>query len=365
MTSHSVAFTVPGVRVNVGGGSGNFNANGVPGVSNLFTLDGADNMDPFNNLNNSGASNNTLGQNQIAEAAVVLNAYSPQYGRMAGAQVNWISKSGTNTFHGNLFYNYNGDIMNANDFFKNLAGARRPRSDANQFGASLGGPVIKNKTFFFADFESLRYVLPASGFVDIPSPQFQSYTLAHIPAADTALYQKIFNLYNTAPGSGSAVAVANGTSPLQDSNGHLGCGTATFAGTVYAPGQIFGVNVPCASAFETNVNEINNESFFTARVDHELTDKQKLNFRYTYDWGLQATGPSVVNPVFNSQSTQPQHQGSLTYTYVITPTVVNNFIGSASWYSAIFGVADFAAAQAALPVRLTFADGGSNGFGFQ
>src|SRR5579875_55071 len=175
----TVAFTVPGVRVNVGGGSGNFNANGIPGVSNLFTLDGADNMDPFNNLNNSGASNNTLGQNQISEAAVVLNAYSPQYGRMAGAQVNWISKSGTNSFHGNLFYNYNGDIMNANDFFKNLAGNPRPRSDANQFGASLGGPIIKNKTFFFVDFESLRYVLPAAGFVSIPSPQFQSYTLAH------------------------------------------------------------------------------------------------------------------------------------------------------------------------------------------
>ena len=357
----TVAFTVPGVRVNVGGGSGNFNANGVPGVSNLFTLDGADYMDPYNNLNDSGASNNTLGQNQISEAAVVLNAYSPQYGRMAGAQVNWISKSGTNSFHGNLFYDYNGDIMNANDFFKNAAGAPRPRSDANQFGASLGGPIWKNKTFFFVDYESLRYVLPASGIVSIPSPQFQNYTLAHIPAADVALYKQLFGLFNSAPGVGNAVSVTNGNGPLQDANGHLGCGNATFPGTVYQGNQIFGVNTACADAFETNVNELNNESYFTARVDHSLTDQQKLSFRYTYDWGLQATGPSVINPIFNSQSTQPQDLGALTYTYVITPNLVNNFIGSVLWYSAIFGVADFSKAESTLPVRFLFDDGGANG----
>lgn len=90
----TVAFTVPGVRMNVGGGSGNFNANGIPMTSVLFTINGADVMDPYNNLNNSGASNNLLGANEVAEAAVVLNAYSPQYGRMAAAQVNIVGKAG-------------------------------------------------------------------------------------------------------------------------------------------------------------------------------------------------------------------------------------------------------------------------------
>ena len=130
----TLAMTVPGVRVNITGGSGNMNANGIPGASVLFTLNGPDEMDPYNNMNNSGASNNLLGANEVAEAAVVLNAYSPQYGRMAGAQVNLIGKSGTNAFHGNAFYNFNAQFLNANDFFNNSTGTPRGRSDSHQFG---------------------------------------------------------------------------------------------------------------------------------------------------------------------------------------------------------------------------------------
>ena len=78
------------------------------------------------------------------------------------------------------------------------------------------------------------------------------------------------------------------------------------------------------------------------RGDYNITDKQKISARYNYDWGIQATGPSFINPAFNSQSNQPSDQGQLTYTYAISPTLVNNFIGSGSWYTAIFGVADFA-----------------------
>src|SRR5579864_2026503 len=178
----TLAMTVPGVRVAVKGGTGNMNANGVPGSSILFTLNGADVMDPYNNLNNSGASNNLLGANEIAEAAVVLNAYSAQYGRMAGGQENLVGKSGTNSFHGNLDYNYNDAIFNANSFFKNSAGTPRGRADSNQYGGAVGGPIKRNKTFFFFDAEGLRYALPSSSLVSIPSQQLQQYTLAHIPA---------------------------------------------------------------------------------------------------------------------------------------------------------------------------------------
>ena len=125
----TLAMTTPGVRVNVTGGSGNMNANGIPGSSILFTLNGTDEMDPANNLNNSGASNNLLGGNEAGEVAVVLNAYSPQYGRMAGAQVNMVGMTGSNRFHGNLFYNFNWEQLNANSFFNNASNTRRGRSD--------------------------------------------------------------------------------------------------------------------------------------------------------------------------------------------------------------------------------------------
>lgn len=363
----TVAFTVPGVVVNIGGtGSGSFNVNGIPGTSVVYAINGADFMDPYSNNNNSGASNNLLGANEVAEAAVILNAYSAQYGRMAGGQVNYITKSGTNSFHGNAIYNYNGDLLNANDFFKNASNTPRPHSVANQYSASVGGPVIKNKTFFFFNTEGLRYVLPASAIVSVPTPQFQSYILSHIPAASVPIYQDAFNLFNHAPGIERAVPVTTGNGLLQDSSGHLGCQTTgTFARTPAGNGgQIFGVNTPCALAFGTNVNQVNTEQIIEIRGDQNISDKQKLSARYKYDWGLQASGPSVLSPVFNRQSYQPSSNGQLTHTYIFTPNLVNIFVGSGMYYRPITGVPNFQTALSAMPIQFAFADGGANGGGF-
>jgi hypothetical protein len=362
----TIAYTVPGVIQ--GKGSDTFITNGIPGAANLFTLNGADDMDPYLNINNSGASNNLLGANEVAEASVVLNAFSADYGRMAGAQVNYVGKTGTNSFHGNLFHNYNDKIFNANSWSNNRAGLEEPRSDSHNFGGSFGGPIKKNKLFFFFNYESLQYALPTSGVVRMPSPQMQAYALAHVDPAADALYQDAFSLWNGASGAKNAAPVTNGTGPLQDSNNHLGCGTGTFwnAGIQAPGGGVFGTTVPCTFAFAENASEINKESLVTLRGDYNLTDKQKLSARYNYDWGIQATGPSFISPVFNSQSVQPSHQGQLTYTYAITPTLVNNFIGSGSWYTAIFGVADFSKTTALMPESISVGDAGwtSVGAGF-
>jgi hypothetical protein len=360
----TLAMTVPGIRVNVTGGTSNMNANGIPGASILFTLNGMDENDPANNFNNSGASNNLLGANEAGEVAVVLNAYSPQYGRMAGAQVNIVGISGSNQFHGNLFYNYNEQDLNANSFFNNTTGTRRGRSDAHQFGGRVGGPVWKNKVFFFFDDENLRYVLPAAGVVSLPSPQLQAYALAHAPSASLPLYQDYFNLLAGSPGLNRAVPVTNGTGQLQDGNGHLGCGTGTFTNTPTGAGGIFGVNTPCAVAFGINDTELNTEQLYTIRVDYNLSNANKLFFRFNHDFGVQATGTSPVNPLFNAISVQPQYQGSVNDTYVITPTLVNNFVGSVIWYSALFGVQDFAKTTALMPEEIGINDGGANGGGF-
>jgi len=138
---------------------------------------------------------------------------------------------------------------------------------------------------------------------------------------------------------------------LQDGNKHLGCGTGTFYNAnIQAPGGgVFGTSAPCTSAFAENASETNKESLITIRGDYNINDKQKISARYNYDWGLQATGPSLINPVFNQQSNQPSDQGQLTYTYVISPTLVNNFIGSGSWYTAIFGYADLQKALSLMP----------------
>ncbi len=139
----NIAYTAPGVLVNITGGYGNFEVNGLPATSNLFTVNGENDMDPYFNINNSGASNLTIGQNELQEATVIANPYGGQYGQLSGAQVSYVTMSGTNQFHGNAAYWWNGRLMNSLDWFSNYYGNPKPFSNANQWAARVGGPIRK------------------------------------------------------------------------------------------------------------------------------------------------------------------------------------------------------------------------------
>src|ERR1700722_11251299 len=151
-----VAQTAAGSVMNNGMGFGNFASFGVSASSNLFTLNGMYDNDPFLNLNNSGATNLLLGNNEVQEATVVTNGYSGQYGGFAGANVNYITKSGSNNWHGNANYFWDGSAMNANNFFNVGNDTPRPFVNANQYSTSFGGPIKKDKAFFFVNYEGLR-----------------------------------------------------------------------------------------------------------------------------------------------------------------------------------------------------------------
>ncbi len=360
----TIAYTVPGVVMTTGGGYGNFSSNGLPGTSNLFTINGNDYNDPYLNLNNSGASNNLLGQNEIAEAAVIQNAYSVQYGRQAGAQVNYVTKSGANTWHGDALWNWNGTTLNANSFFNNRNGLPRPAAISNQWGDSIGGSIIKNKLFFYLDNEGLYYTLATSGVVSFPSPQLQNYILGTISPAQQALYKNAFSVWSGAPGSSGAQPITTGTGGIQDSSGNLGCGSFAATKTAAPGGGIFGATVPCGVAFATSGANQNREWLMTSRVDYNINDNEKIFFRFKHDGGFQPTATNLLNPTLDEQSVQPQYEGQINFTSVISPTVVNNFIGSVLWYSAIFGPANVAASQAVFPSYFQFNEGGTNSGAF-
>jgi outer membrane receptor protein involved in Fe transport len=354
----TIAYTTPGVEVNAGGSYGNFSADGLPGISNLFVLNGFDDEDPFLNLNNSGSSNLTLGQGEISEASVVLNGYSAQYGRAAGAIVNYTTKSGSNQFHGMANYYYNGDALNANDWFRNYAGDSRLRAISNEWAANVGGPIVKNKLFFFVDWEGLHYVLPDTGYAVFPSPQFETYALNHVPSGSVPFYQQAFNLYNNAPAYKTAVPVTTGNGLLQDGTGNLGCGG--FAGTPTGTGGTFGVDTPCEVAAVGSASNINKEWLLTTRVDWHVSDKQTLFGRFKVDRGTQPTYTNFVSPAFNTVSSQPEYEGQLNDTYSVSPNITNQFIMAANWYTAYFGPANLQQTLNTFPTYTLFYDGAIN-----
>lgn len=326
-----VAQTAPGIALNAssGGGYGNFTSDGTPATSNLFTVNGNDNMDPFLNLNNSGASNLTLGTNELAEATVTTEGYTGEFGRNAGAQINYATKSGTNNFHGNAIYSYSGAAMNARDWFNtiqnpdgSISAGPNPNSQQHQWAASFGGPIIKDKTFFFVDTEGLRYKLPTSQQAYIPSAAYQQYVLSSVPGAEVPFYQSMFNVWNNAPGA------QNATLDLADD--------------------------PSGStnSFRSIATNTAHEWMLTARIDHQLTANDRVFFRYKTDHGLQPTYTDPINPVFNAVSTQPSYEGQANWSHAFGNSAVNQFIASGSYYSAIFKSADQAAATAAFPYAM-------------
>jgi hypothetical protein len=342
----TVAFTLPGVVVNAGGSYGNFSSDGLPGISNLFVLNGFDNQDPFLNLNNSGSSNLTLGQGELAEATVVQNGYNSQYGRAAGAIIEYTTQSGSNKFHGSANYMYNGTVLNANGWFNNFTDTPRPHAVSNEWAANGGGPIIKDKVFFFADYEGLHYVLPASGFVSLPSSEFQAYSLATVPSSAVSTYQQMFSLYDKAPSySGATPTPTVGAASPANPGG--GCGA--LSGTTTPDGAILGQTAACTLGAFASANNINIEWLFTGRVDWHISDKHSLYGRYKMDRGSQPTATSYINPAFNTVSIQPEYEGQFNDSYVITPHLTNSAVVAANWYTAYFGPASVSAAESVLP----------------
>src|SRR5271155_3829075 len=224
----TIAYTVPGVVVGAGTqGFGAFTSDGLPGLSNLVVINGADYAVSLYNIAFSGSSNLTLGQQEIAQAAVVQNGYSTQYGRQAGIIETYATKSGANRIHGLAQWDYNSAGLNANDFFNNQAGIPRSKAVSNQYAAQIGGPIKRDKLFFFADTEGIRYVQPSTGFVNLPSKAMQASILANpnLSAGSKSLYSGMFAGTNASPAYASAVPVVTGPGAQQDTSGNYGCGS--------------------------------------------------------------------------------------------------------------------------------------------
>jgi hypothetical protein len=370
-----IAQLAPGTVMNTTGGMGNVEAFGLPATSNLFTMNGMDDNDPFLNLNNSGATNLLLGSNEIQEADVVTNGFSGAYGSFGGMNVNYVTKSGGNAFHGNAVYYWTGRAMDANDWFNKAEGFDRPFNNANQWAASIGGPIKKDKLFFFLNTEGLRVLIPVPSVVTVPSTAFEQATVANLTSlglTNSIPYYcqnlagicpgvgpvpgsgaGIFNLYNAIPNYASATPVTS--QPC--GGGQAGVGNA----------------IPLANCInqvlETPIN-FAPEWQLAGRMDWNVGVNDRAFVRVQYDHGVQPSVTDPINPLFNITSDQPEWQSQINETHTFSPSLVNQLIIAGTWYSSVFKSPDQAAALAAFPSDLVFGDssltpiGGSLGFVF-
>ena len=147
------------------GGYGNVEYNGLPATSNGYILDGYDTNDPWLGLNIGLSTNLVLGLDAVDQATVNTNSYSVDQGRYGASQVNYFTKSGTNRFHGDVYELWDGSLFSAENYFLHANDTPgnitpKPRSNVNHFGFAIGGPIRKDKLFFFTAYEGVRIALP-------------------------------------------------------------------------------------------------------------------------------------------------------------------------------------------------------------
>jgi hypothetical protein len=350
----AVALTSPGVVMNTSGGAmfggGNFSVNGLPATSNLFTLDGSNDNDPFFNINSTGATNLSLGLNDVQESTVVSNGYSGSYGGLAGANVNFVSKSGTNNFHGNAIYWWNGNKLDGNNYFRNQQGQPRPFVNANQLAGSIGGPIRRDKAFFFFDVEGLYLAIPSPTSVNLPTPAFQSAVLNNLNAtglsASVPFYQTMFDLYNRVSQAG-AQTLGAGSDPSSGTANGPGC--SDISPSTNSAFAAF-ASAPCAVKVEAGLQAHTHDVLYVGRYDQNIGNNDRLFVRVEKEHGVQASFTDPISPAFDAISDQPQWQSQVSETHTFGTSRVNDFKASLLWYSAGFAMQNPQGAIATLPI---------------
>ena len=345
----------PGALINTAGsgndfvggtnGYGNVEFNGLPALSNGYIVDGLETNDPLTNLNSGLSTNLVLGLNSISEVTVNTLSYSVDQGRYGAAQVNYVTKSGTNQFHGNLYELWNGSLLNAADYFTNATpGNHKPGATVNHFGGSVGGPIAHDKLFFFFDSEWVRIALPIVTPTMVPSTAFQAYVLQQLSGGQTTgcgssdpngnclFYQQMFNLYGNANGTPTAI---------------LGC-------PLGAAGD------GCANRQSVSHSSDDHEQVQTVRLDYNINPKDTAWLRFQSDTGLQAAYTDPINPVFNALSPQPLYSFAAGHTHVFSQNLVNYFNPAFSWYESLFGPSNLQKTLSAFPIVLQ--GSGANAF---
>jgi len=336
----------PGVVSTVGSGNqivygsdkaGSVSVNGGRGRANNFSVNGGDANDQFVNLPTVQPS-----PDSIQEFRVLTNTFDAEYGRNSGSVVNVITKSGTNDLHGNVYEFFRNTKLNANPYcFTAVDGipCDKPQFNQNQFGGTFGGPIVKDRTFFFTSYEGrrIRQGIPSS-LVFVPSASERpsaTQPFADFSSESTFSGSTDANALNLRPNCTTAL----GSAPNIPTDGRFY--SDLFPGNIIPLGCLDPTAVDLLQFVPTPANNSDKlvttpvqpvrADQFTVRLDHRLNNKQNLSFYYYFNDDhlvspfavFEAAGANV--PGFGSIVNERFQQWNISHTWSISNTTVNEF----------------------------------------
>ena len=316
---------VPGVQANrytdqsgatSAGRTGGFNVHGVHSLQNNFVLDGIDNNSISENVQELTTEVARPSVDTLQEFRVITNAYAAEFGRAPGASVLVTTKGGSNQFHGLLFEYLRNRVFDANDFFSNRSGLKKPQNEQNQFGGNIGGPILRNKLFWFFDYEGTRVRRGVSRIATVPLPNERVGDFS--VATGTAVGVKYPTIYDPTTGQPfpNNIIPANRIDP--------------YSAKIFAlfpqpnlPGQL--------NNFARNGALSDDNDNYDWRLDWNPTDKDIVFARYAYSnrarfipgyFGGIADGTSTS--AWGRQALQA-YSGVVGWTRALTPRLTNEF----------------------------------------
>jgi len=254
---------------------------------NSFLLDGAD-INGWRGKLPGSLVGVQMGVESVREVRVLTSNFSAQYGRAAGGIITAITKSGGNQFHGSLFAFHRNDNLDATDFISNSRGVGQPPLIRNQFGGSIGGPIIKDRTFFFFSYEGLRDRTGVTGIANVPTVEARQGNLPGRPP----------------------ITVEEAVKPYLD---------------LWVLPDMCG-NRPCRengdgmAEHAVSYTQPTDENYFTARIDHSFSDNHSFFGRWTLDDADRRYGFNTVNWI---QANTLAHYWTLEVKSIFTPKLLN------------------------------------------
>ncbi len=298
------------------GRTGDFNVHGIHSLENNFILDGIDNNTMSENVQELSDSSARPSVDTIQEFRIITNPYSAEFGRAPGAAVSVTTKGGTNAFHGLAFEYLRNRDLDANDFFSNENGLSKPQNIQNQFGGNLGGRIIKDKLFWFFNYEGTRIQTAVGRIATVPLPNERIGDFS--PATSAAVGIPYSTLYDPTTNQ----PFANNTIPASRIDPYMTKIMNLFP-LPNLPGEY--------NNYARNAGSYDNDDSYNGRVDWDPTEKNLVFFRYSYS-NRDRFIPGLFGGIADGTPTSAwgrqqllSHSGVLGFTHIFTPSLTNEF----------------------------------------